>query len=405
MKPYSNTFVYAAIDDCLVGGSDSRNHSGQIDTSSASTSSYQDRMRLAAIVDSSDDAIVSKDLNGVVTSWNRAAERLFGYTSREMIGRSILTIIPPELQYEEPEILAKLRAGERIEHYETERMRKDGERISVSLTISPMRDPDGKVIGASKIARDITERKRLQDAIIQSEKLAATGRMAAAIAHEINNPLEAVTNLAFLISSDPTLSESGKNYAKMLLDEIGRVSQVAKQSLSFFRDSGKPGEFDVRDLLDSVVNLNRPLINRKDIQVLRQYRTAGPAFGSASEVRQVFANLIRNAIEALDFGGRISLRVRQTASGNLHILVADNGHGIPADTLPKLFQPFVTSKGAAGNGLGLWVSSGIIKKHRGAIHVRTCTIPGRSGTVFTITLPSGTAPVISNPTAAEKVLS
>src|SRR5262249_48636313 len=147
-----------------------------------------------ALVDSADDAIVSKDLNGIVTSWNRAAENIFGYTAEEMCGQPILRIIPEDLRYEEVEILRKLRAGERIDHYETTRRKKNGELIQVSVTISPIIDQNGTVIGASKIAHDISDRKRVEQMLIQSEKLAATGRMAAAIAHEINNPLESLIN-------------------------------------------------------------------------------------------------------------------------------------------------------------------------------------------------------------------
>ena len=141
----------------------------------------------------------------------------------------------------------------------------------VSLTISPIRDATGRIVGASKIARDVGERLRMQEAMIQSEKLAATGRMAAAIAHEINNPLEAVTNLAFLLSTDPTLSETGKKYAELLLQEISRVSDVAKQSLGFFRDGKKPGPFNMCELLDSVVSLYRPLLDKKGIDLTRDF--------------------------------------------------------------------------------------------------------------------------------------
>ena len=160
--------------------------------------SDESRFRLAAIVDSADDAIISKDLNGIVTSWNRGAQQMFGFTAEEMVGQSILRLIPDELQYEEDEILRKLRAGERVDHYETTRRKKNGERIDVSVTISPIRDGAGHVTGASKIARDISDRKKIERMLIQSEKLAATGRMAATIAHEINNPLESVMNLIFL---------------------------------------------------------------------------------------------------------------------------------------------------------------------------------------------------------------
>ena len=346
------------------------------------------RNRLAAIVESSDDAIISKDLNGIVTSWNAGATHLFGYRPEEIVGRSILTIIPPELHSEEPVILARLRNGKKIDHHETIRLHKDGTRLHVSLTISPVRDATGRIIGASKIARDIGERLRMQEAMIESEKLAATGRMAAAVAHEINNPLEAVTNLAYLLSTDPSLGDRSRHYAELLLEEISRVSDLAKQSLGFFRDSKKPGSFDICQLVDTVVSLFRPMLEKKKIGLTRNFVGSCTTYGSAAEIRQVFANLIRNAIEAVDAGGMIQVRLRTTRSGMRRILIADNGRGIAPETRSRLFQPFVSSKGAAGNGLGLWVSQGIAKKHGGRIHVRTCDIPGRSGTVFALLLPA-----------------
>src|SRR5579864_3497716 len=162
----------------------------------------EDALRLAAIVESSDDAIASKDLNGIVTTWNRSAEKLFGYKAEEIIGKSITLIIPQELHQDENMILDKIRRGEKIEHFETVRVRKNGERIDVSLTISPMKNNFGKVIGAAKIVRDITEKKKIDRALRVTEKLAAAGRLAATVAHEINNPLEAVTNLIYLARVD-----------------------------------------------------------------------------------------------------------------------------------------------------------------------------------------------------------
>jgi PAS domain S-box-containing protein len=353
--------------------------------------------RLAAIVESSDDAIISKDLNGIITSWNSAATNLFGYLPEEIVGRSILTIIPPELQSEEPMILESIRTGKKIDHYETERVRKDGSRVKVSLTISPVRDPEGRVIGASKIARDVTERTRLQEAIMQSEKLAATGRMAAAIAHEINNPLEAVTNLAYLLTTDPTLSDSGKKYAELLLSEIDRVSHVAKQSLAFFRDTNKPGEFNVCELINGVIELNQRLLDQRRIEITRDFCLPCTVFGSAPELRQVFANLISNAMDAVGEKGRIRVRVRPGKDGIASIHIVDNGRGIPSHVLARLFQPFVTSKGSSGNGLGLWVSRGIVRKHGGEIRVRTSTAEGRSGTVFSVRLPETEGVGIARP--------
>lgn len=192
------------------------------------------RVRLAAIVEASDDAIASKDLNGIITSWNKSAARLFGWEAEEIVGRSVLTIIPEALQGEEAEILRKLRAGERIDHYETQRLHKNGHLVEVSLTVSPICDVKGRIIGASKIARDISERKRLEKALVESEKVAATGRMAATIAHEMNNPLEGIMNLAYLLANDSLINETSHRYAKMLLEETERASQVAKQMLAFY---------------------------------------------------------------------------------------------------------------------------------------------------------------------------
>ncbi len=215
------------------------------------------RFHLAAIVASADDAIVSKDLNGIVTSWNEGARRMFGFTAEEMIGQSILRIIPEELHYEEDQILRTLRAGGRIDHYETTRKKKSGEHIEVSVTISPMRDEQGRVFGASKIARDISDRKRVERILIQSEKLAATGRMAAAVAHEINNPLESIINLVYLARQNT--DEKGKAHQFLITaeEELERVSHIARQTLGFYRETGAATEVHIRELLETVLTVYR----------------------------------------------------------------------------------------------------------------------------------------------------
>src|SRR6185312_9956038 len=161
---------------------------------------------LVALVESSDDAIISKDLNGFITSWNPAAERMFGYTAKEAIGQNILLLIPEELHKDEPVILGKIRSGERIEHFQTVRLHKSGTPLDVSLTVSPIRD-GGKIIGAAKIVRDVTKQRKMEAALHISERLASVGRLAATIAHEINNPLEAVTNFIYLARQNPDLPE------------------------------------------------------------------------------------------------------------------------------------------------------------------------------------------------------
>src|ERR1700761_2229772 len=176
----------------------------------------------AAIVESSDDAIISKNLDGIITSWNQGASRVLGFTAEDMIGQSILKLIPEELQSDEPVIIGKIRAGKRIDHFETVRLTRDGRRLNVSLTVSPVKDEQGRVIGASKILRDISGRKRIEESLLQAEKIAAAGRMASTIAHEVNNPLEAVTNLLFLLR--PLISDaSGLEYLATAEAEIARV--------------------------------------------------------------------------------------------------------------------------------------------------------------------------------------
>jgi PAS domain S-box-containing protein len=361
------------------------------------------RARLVAIVDFSHDAIVSLDLDGKVTSWNAAATRMYGYGPKEMIGRSILAIIPPERHEQEKAILRSMREGRRFDHFEAERLRKDGSRLKVSLTISPLNDSRGRVAGTSIIARDITERAKMQEAFIESEKLAATGRMAAAIAHEINNPLEAVTNLAFLIHTNASLDRLARECSAMLMDEIQRISNVAKRSLTFFRDTGKAAEFDVAATLDAVLDLNNPMFQRKKIVVCRNYSGPYPIFGSSAEMRQVFSNLIRNAIDAVDSGGRIEAHIRPAGVGQCRISIADNGHGILPEAKHRLFRPFVTTKENMGNGLGLWISRGIVEKHGGQIHARSAGISGRSWTVFAVVLPCASAIAEESAVTAEEV--
>ena len=352
------------------------------------------RFRLAALVESSDDAIISKDLNGIITSWNQGAERIFGWKAEEIVGRSVLTLIPESLKHEEPDILKKLKAGERIDHYSTRRIHKDGQLLEVSLTISPIRNAHGEIIGASKIARDVTEQNRVQRALIESEKLAVSARMAASIAHEINNPLEAMTNLAFLLFHNSSLDEEGRKFAKMLVEEIDRASEIARQTLAFHREATKAVDIDVCELLDGVLAFNRTVMERKGINVKRDYSPVEKIHGYRSEIRQVLANLVLNSVDAISSDGHLCVKVSRDPNvtdgpSRVRITIADNGHGIPELVKRNLFRPFFTTKSVAGNGLGLWISQGIVTKHGGKIRFRSRTETGNSGTTFTVLLPVG----------------
>jgi PAS domain S-box-containing protein len=354
------------------------------------SSPIEARLHLAAIIDSSDDAIISKDFNGIITSWNASASRLFGYRPEEIIGKSVLTLIPTELHSEEPEILRRVTSGERIEHFETRRQTKSGELIDISLTISPIRDGAGRIVGISKIARDITDRKQAEAALFEAERLAAIGRMAASISHEVNNPLEAIMNLGYLLRSNPSLDQAAKNDADTLISEVVRVSEITRQTLSFYRESHNPSVVDIRTLVESVVKLHRPMLDQKTIQISMQCRASISLHARAGELRQVFTNLLLNAIDALPCGGRLKINISSIHHNQgVCVTFADNGPGIPEEVRKKIFEPFFSTKRSRGTGLGLWISQGIVRKYGGSIAMRSSTAPGRpTGTIFRICLPN-----------------
>ncbi len=352
----------------------------------------QARLQLAAIVESSDEAIIGKDLQGIITAWNKGAERMYGYKAEEVLGKHI-SILTPDRGDEIDLIMEKLRHGQRIQHFDTIRVRKDGSELDVSISVSPIRDANGKVTGAATIARDMTQRKRTEDALRVSEKLATVGRMAATIAHEINNPLEAVTNVLFLLNSQNNLDEQSRAYLAMAEQEVGRISHIVKHTLGFHRESSSPVPVNLSQLLDNVLELYRRKLKTANIRVERQYEFRGELRAFPGEMRQVFSNLIVNALEISPPGGRLKLRLKSgRAWGSrprpgVRITVCDQGPGIPRENFKLIFEPFFTTKGEKGTGLGLWVSQGIVQKHGGTIRVRSSTTQGKSGTVFSVFLP------------------
>jgi PAS domain S-box-containing protein len=354
------------------------------------------RSRLAAIVESSDDAIIGKDLNGVVTTWNRQAERLFGYKAEEMVGRSILTIIPRELHRDEDMILSKIRKGERIDHFETLRIAKSGERVEVSLSISPVRDGQGNIVGAAKIARDIRNIKKVERALRTTEKLAAAGRLAATIAHEINNPLEAINNLIFLAKRGARDGGKVSEYLGLAERELERVAHIARQTLGFYRDTSAPVCFGVVKTIDDLLFLYEKRLESRNIRVIRQYTDEIEMTGFAGEIRQAVSNLISNAIDAMPAGGSLVIRASQTREWanalqpGVRITILDTGSGIPSPVRKNLFEPFFTTKADVGTGLGLWITKNIVEKHRGNIHFISRTGQQDHGTAFSIFLPLNT---------------
>jgi PAS domain S-box-containing protein len=348
------------------------------------------RFHLAAIVDSADDAIISKDLTSVIKSWNESARRMFGYTAEEMVGQSILLLIPPELQYEEDEILRKLRGGERIDHYETTRVRKNGEKIDVSVTISPIRDDTGRIIGASKIVRDISDRKRMERLLVKSEKLAATGRMAAAIAHEINNPLESLMNLIFLARQNTPVQGKAHEYLLTAENELERVSHIARQTLGYYRDTGTPANVYLHELIENVLTVYHSKLITAEIVVQNQFNDLQKILVSKGEMIQVFSNIIANAIDAMPHGGLLNISTRKIIASlgdGIQIVIRDQGVGIQQEYLERIFEPFFTTKGNLGTGIGLWVAKQLLEKRGGQIAIASTTEGRASGTSVTIFVP------------------
>ncbi len=251
--------------------------------------------QLAAIVESSDDVILSKDLNGIITSWNAAATRVLGYSAEEMIGSSILKLIPEDLHSDETTIMENIRAGRPVEHFETVRRTKSGQLIDVYLSISPIRDAHGSVIGASKTLRDISARKRLEQALLQAEKIAATGRMAATIAHEINNPLEAVMNLMYLLR--PMIADpAGISYLQSVETELGRVSHIAKQTLGYYREHAAASSASIGGIVLHASTIYEPRCTAIGIEIKKAINSSRKIVLRRGEMMQMVSNLIMNSI-------------------------------------------------------------------------------------------------------------
>jgi len=349
--------------------------------------------RLAAIVESSDDAIVSKDLDGIVNSWNKSAERIFGFTAKEIIGKPIRILIPPDLQAEEERILAKIRAGERIDHFQTVRVTKSGERIDVSLTISPVRDRRGKIIAAAKIVRDITRQKKLEAALHTTERLASVGRLAATVAHEINNPLESVLNFIYLARQQPEISEQTRAYLASADKEISRVAHIAQKTLGFYRDNSQPVCLDFAVVVNEVLTIYESRINAKSLLVEAQIDPHLTVFALQGELKQILSNLLANSIDACGRGERILIRARNfqsftTKAKGVRITIADNGCGIAAADQQRVFDPFFTTKKVIGTGLGLWITKDLLEKRGGYIRLRSSVRPSLSGTAMSLFMPS-----------------
>ena len=349
--------------------------------------------RLAAIVDSSEDAIVSKDLNGVVQTWNRAAERMFGYTAEEIVGRPIRLIIPADRQSEEDQVLATIRAGKAVEHFETIRQRKDGSLIEISLTISPVRAPDGTIIGASKIARDISEQRRLARRVEESAR--AKDEFLAMLSHELRTPLNAVLGYTRMLR-DGRFNEERREQVFEIIERNARIlSQLVSDVLDVssivtgkIRLSLEPR--DVAVSLQAAIDVVRPAADVKGVAV-RVTLPDERVFVSCDvdRMQQVFWNLLSNAVKFTPRGGTVTVTLTVSESF-VSVEVADTGIGLRPESMPFLFQRFwqaenVHTRFVGGLGLGLALARHFVELHGGTI--RAASEGEGRGSTFTVVLP------------------
>lgn len=357
----------------------------------------QNQERLDAMYNTSLEYIGLLDRNGIVLDCNRASLEFAGNTREEIVGKEFWDapwfLYTPGVQEKVREAVARAAAGQPT-HTDTALTRPSGEVIHFDFSLSPVFDAEGYVQYLVPEARDISELKRAQLALVRSEKLAAVGRLASSIAHEINNPLEAVTNLLYLAREHAEPSEVS-GYLEAADHELRRVSVIANQTLRFHRQSSKPEPVHASDLLSTVLSIYEGRLRNSDISVEVSHRTEDQVVCFGGDVRQVLNNLVGNAIDAMSGnrnGGRLLIRSQRShdwATGRRGIVftIADNGAGIPQDAQSHIFEPFFTTKGAAGTGLGLWVSKEVVDRHQGTLKVRSRNAPDGSGTVFRFFLP------------------
>ena len=359
----------------------------------------REAFRLAAIVNSSDDAIVSKDLDGQILTWNHAAERIFGYTADEAVGRNITMVIPEDRLNEETEVLARIRAGLSVEHFETVRRRKDGQLINISLTVSPIRDAAARIIGASKIARDVTAQRRLQDRADDASRM--KDEFLAVLSHELRTPLNTVLGYARMLRRDDKRM-SGETRERAL-DALERNAESLRRLVNDVLDTSRIVTGKLRlameplpldEVVEAAVATVQPAADAKRVSVKVQIDRNLPVVGDRDRLQQVVWNLLTNAVKFTPPEGSVAVRLSSTR-GRAELSVQDTGVGIASADLPYVFQRFWQAQTGAsreygGLGIGLALARHLIELHGGAIAVASAG--AGHGATFTVTLPMAAEP-------------
>ena len=345
----------------------------------------------AELLELASEAIIVRDLFGAIQFWNAGAERLYGWSSEEAIGKDMHGLLQTIFPTSREEVAASLESRRSWQGNLLQKT-KHGSEIVVACR-KTMNHADNAIL---EVGRDITAQLRAEEALRETEKLAAMGRVAGIIAHEINNPLAAITNIFYLLKKHASLDEEARHFADLAEQELQRVSHITRQTLSFYRESNQPASVMLDKLLDDVVDLQERRLQDSNIAVQKKYSSSSLVHGFPFELRQVFLNLILNAIQAMPNGGTLRLCARNstdwtTRLSGITASIIDTGMGIQPEHRTRLFEPFFTTKSAKGTGLGLWISKGIVQKHNGRITCRSYRHAGGSITCFRVFIPAGRA--------------
>ncbi len=349
--------------------------------------------RFRRFIEEANIGVLIRDLNGKPSYINPYMLNLLGYTKEDFEAGRIRweALTPEEFAEDDRKATEELMQFGTATPYEKAYLSKDGRRIPLLEGATLLADTNGTNPEVAVFLADLSALKRAESALLETEKLAAVGRLASSIAHEINNPLESVTNLLHLVEHDTPAGET-LGYIRMAQEELARVANITRHTLRFHRQQTRPVQVTKAEILDEVMTLFRGRLKTNQIRIATRFSPARPTLCYSADLRQMFANFISNAADASPRGGRIFLREREgtdwkTGRQGIRVTVADEGHGMSRETIPHIFEPFFTTKEATGTGLGLWVSAGILKKHSAGVCIRSSVHPRRHGTVFAVWFP------------------